>query len=577
MSSTTKRGFVPELDGLYFYPGVKKDKKGVEQESDAIRICAPLGVLALAVDEDDRWGKLLEWQDPKEEVVSWVMADRLLEKRDELFQTLRDRGLDIEPSGEAHAYLCIYLSTQKPVRFINVVDHLGWWEKDGKLSYVLPDRVLGAPSDVVFSGNKKAYTVLGSLQQWQTHVSKKCIGNSRLAFCVSLAFAAPLLYLMNEQSGGINLWGLSQKGKTTALDVALSVAGVEKKTWRTTDNSLESLCEERTDGLLGLDEMAQVDPHAAGRIAYMVANGFGKGRSDQSGNSRKVKHWRTLLLSTGEIKLADKMAEIGERTRGGQEVRLVDVPSDAGAGMGVFEHLHGAKSPGEFSDQLRLASVTYSGTAYLRYLESLIAILAEEPKLPALLRQQRDDFIARNVPDGASGQVRSVCGRFAVIAIAGEIATDLDITGWPPGEATTAAETCFRAWLGQRGSNGDRDIEQGVRQVIAFIEKHGTSRFQTIGDGDGEFAVMGYAGRAGYRRKTVNQKTAEVSWQYYVLPNAWEEVTAGYNAEAVAKELAKRGLLVRGDKTRLTTKVTTPDGRVQVYCIKGAILAGDDV
>ena len=88
------------------------------------------------------------------------------------------------------------------------------------------------------------------------------------------------------------------------------------------------------------------------------------------------------------------------------------------------------------------------------------------------------------LPDGASGQVRSVCGRFALVAAAGSLATAFGLTGWPDDEADRAAATCFRAWLERRGSAGDHDIETGIRQVIAYVEAHGSSRFEAAWEPD---------------------------------------------------------------------------------------------
>ena len=60
------------------------------------------------------------------------------------------------------------------------------------------------------------------------------------------------------------------------------------------------------------------------------------------------------------------------------------------------------------------------------------------------LRQQ---FIADHLPAGSDGQVRSVAGRFGVVAAAGELATEWGILPWEIGEATQAAAICFQAWL----------------------------------------------------------------------------------------------------------------------------------
>ena len=45
------------------------------------------------------------------------------------------------------------------------------------------------------------------------------------------------------------------------------------------------------------------------------------------------------MLSTGEVRIADKLAENGQRARAGQQVRLIDVPADAVVGLGVFDNV----------------------------------------------------------------------------------------------------------------------------------------------------------------------------------------------------------------------------------------------
>src|SRR5207244_2611988 len=125
-------------------------------------------------------------------------------------------------------------------------------------------------------------------------------------------------------------------------------------------------------------EMGQVDAREAGEAAYMLANGAGKGRAGRDGSARRSAQWRLLFLSSGELSLADKMAEAGKRVRAGQEVRLVDVPADAGAGMGIFEDLHGAASPGEFAEILRNATARCYGTGIRAYLDAVAERLAAD-------------------------------------------------------------------------------------------------------------------------------------------------------------------------------------------------------
>ena len=112
-------------------------------------------------------------------------------------------------------------------------------------------------------------------------------------------------------SGGFHWRGDSSCGKTTALRVAASVYGgpAYLQRWRATDNALEAVAAQHCDGLLILDELAQVDPRTAGECAYMLANETGKSRSTRTGQTRQRLTWRLLFLSAGEIGLAAHMAE----------------------------------------------------------------------------------------------------------------------------------------------------------------------------------------------------------------------------------------------------------------------------
>ena len=179
--------------------------------------------------------------------------------------------------------------------------------------------------------------------------------------------------------------------------------------------------------------------------------------------------------------LSQRMAEAGKRAMTGMEVRLIDVQMDAGKGLGVFENLHGFEQAGAFSDYLRDASATYYGTPIRAYLERLVALRSADPEgLADFVRTYREDFIAAHVPAGADGQVRSVAGRFGVIAAAGEMAITFGALDWPDGEAGRACVRCFRDWLDARGTIGSGEAQKAIAQVRRFIELHGNSRFLEI-------------------------------------------------------------------------------------------------
>ena len=83
------------------------------------------------------------------------------------------------------------------------------------------------------------------------------------------------------------------------------------------------------------------------------------------------------------------------------------------------------------------------------------------------------------------------------------------------------------------------EFETGLAQIRHFLEAHGSSRFQTIGE-DVEAKIVN---RAGFRRAA-----ADGRWEYFVLPESWKsEVCAGQDARALARELQRRGYLVPGN------------------------------
>ena len=256
------------------------------------------------------------------------------------------------------------------------------------------------------------------------------MGNSRLVFAVSMAFASPLPNLAGAESGGFHLRSNSSDGKTTALRVAASVCGAPEymQRWRATDNGLEALAMQHCDAPLLLDELAQLDPKAAGEVAYMLANGSGKTRAGRTGGMRARADWRLLFLSAGEIGLAQHMSEAGKQARAGQELRLAEIPADAGAGLGLFENLHESGHGAEFAKALDQATRKHYGGAWVAFLGRLVG--EDVGTITNALHEGQRIFERRFLSDDASGQARRVAGRFALVGAAGELATRWDITGW---------------------------------------------------------------------------------------------------------------------------------------------------
>ena len=550
------------------------DEKGVfaydVEQGDRTWICSPLYIEADTRDASgNNWGRLLRFLDADGREHKWAMPMSLLSGDGKGYrEELLNSGLILSPVGKARTLLDFYLST-KPKEKVRCVNKIGWQGE----AYIFPNESIGSVDgeEIYLQAQEtnQLLTVSGEENEWRDHIGHYCIGNSRLVFAVSLAFASSLLNLVGEEGGGVHFRGETTEGKTTALYVAGSVwgGGSEKgflKRWKATGNGLEHVAACHNDSLLCLDEIAECDPREIGSIAYMLANGQGKIRSHRGLGNRPLTEWRLLFLSSGEIRLSDLMQQAGQRIKGGQEVRFVNVEANAGCGFGLFEDVHDFKGGAAFSKHLVECSKRYYGTAIRSFLRQLISNLnGIRRDAKAFMKQ----FIAEHVPEGVSGEVGRVANRFALAAYAGEIASEMQITGWGEGEATKAAAKLLNEWLADRGTSGSSEEEKAVRQVRHFLELHGASRFQARGD---EKIVN----RAGFKEV---HESGEI--EFLIQEEAFRrEVCAGFDPTMVAKVLLKRKFLTRPSKQEkgLTTLRRVPEmGRMRVYVVTSSIFAGN--
>lgn len=563
-----RKGFA---DGVYWI-GLKRDpESGDHIEEPPVWICSPLRIEAVTRDANGgEWGRLLVFNDGDGREHRWAMPMSMLAgSGEELRAELLRQGLLITSDTARRRRLLDFIQWERPSKAARCVGRTGW---HGSV-FILPGASYGPASaePVIFqTANPEgvALGAAGTLEDWRAKVAAPCAGNSRLVLALSAAFAGPCMDLVGAEGGGLHLRGGSSVGKSTALRLAASVFGEPTRyarTWRQTDNALEGVGPLHSDLLLILDEIGQLDPKVAGQCAYLLANGQGKGRARRDGTPRAPVVFRVLFLSAGEIGLGDLVAQGGGKIRAGQEVRVVDVPADAGRGLGLFDRLPAGMAPGLFADRLKQAADTHYGHA----LPAFLTALTRDRETAKRAVQEMRDTLAADLAKGCDdGQVRRVAQRFALIAAAGELATHYGLTGWEPEEAGAAARQCFEAWLGARGSRGNAEPAAMLAQVRAFLEAHGDSRFTPWGEGS---TTQRTVNRAGFRKGT------DAGPEFYVELEVFRrEVAAGFDAAAVARTLAAHGALMTEGDNGLTRKERLPDGRhTRVYRIGPAIWNGE--
>ena len=592
---------VPEMldrflvsDEGVFYLGQDQDGRSTAPQW----ICSRLDVTATTRDEDGQgWGFLLTFCDPAGTLRTWAMPARMLAgDGGEYRAALLNMGLRIASGTNARNRLTQYLQTRQPAEMARCVDRLGWHGR----AYVLPRETLSQADGerIVYQADGLAenpFKQRGTIEQWREKVAALCVGNDRLVFAVCCALAGALVRHAGVDSGGFHLRGGSSCGKTTALKVAASVWGGASymQRWRATDNALESIAAQHCDGLLILDELAQVDPKTAGECAYMLSNEQGKARNTRTMQARPRLAWRLLFLSAGEISLSQHMAEGGKRSKAGQELRMADVPADAGQGLGLFNELHELASGAALSMHLGKACEAHHGTAgraWLQWLVEHVDTLRDACR--AGIEQHAQDWI----PEAASGQVQRVGRRFALLAVAGELATEAGITGWPQGEAARGVRACFNAWLASRGGIGDAEVSNMLTQVQRLLEERGASCFAWM-NRVGDDRAPNPTERWGFRRlvdkkgKPINRVDDGDAYgravdfldddgtevEYFVLVEAFRnKLCEGFDPVTVARLLVKRGHLVPESERRLDRKeYIKGQGYARVYRIKASILADE--
>lgn len=529
-----------------------------KKPDESIKLASRLEVSAIVHDDDGQnFGKLVEFTNQlgqrRRVVIPMSMTAGDGAEYRKIFlssgvryisQRVRDRQLISE-----------YLQTTIPKHSVISVAKTGWYK--AKRVFVLPNQTLGSNGpDVMFQSESQSPGLRssGTLDEWRQNVSALASGNSRLVFAISAAFLGPLLQFINAESGGFHFRGASSIGKTTALTVAASVYSDKTfpLSWRATDNGLEGAAAERNDLCLILDELNEVSPEQIGSIVYMLGNGKGKKRANRYGGSRIPVAWTLSILSTGEISLADHIQSGSKRVFAGQEVRIVDIPADAGMGYGLFEELHDCGSGAILSSILNDASNKYYGTAGIEFIKYLIEAYDDFPvQIAAIV----DEFLAEMKAD-YNPQVKRVLKRFALVGAAGELATSYRITGWKPKEALSAAKMCFHAWLESRGSTGPMEDEQIASHLKHYFAQHGESRFTVIKADNAICEDRTTNNRAGFRKVNSNGEI-----EYFVFPEVFErEICKGFDVkQAIAVAEKNKWLRLGEDGTRKKCKFRIPN------------------
>lgn len=466
--------------------------------------------------------------------------------------------MGLEIAHRHRARVVEYIAGQHPKKRVTAATATGW---HGPELFITPTGNIGK-GDAIYQADSAAsgdYSKAGTLDGWREGIGAMLPGNPILQLAVGTALAGPLLYHLGiHTGGGFHLLWDSSNGKTTAVECAASTWGhgaYFTLKWNATANGLEGISALRNDCLLALDELGQADPRYVGDVVYSVADGIGKQRAGRTGAARTAKRWRLMLLSSGEVTLETKMAEAGKRTRAGQNVRLVTV--SAGRTSGAWDNLHGHPTGASLSDALKRAATTEYGHAGPEFVRLLIES-GDLGSLPAMLETIKASFPAE------AGQQARVAERFAIVALALELAVGVGLLPMEEREATANMVELFNGWGAGRGEGPSED-QQILKALGDFIDRHGGSRFQSVEAGADEVRD-----RAGYWESTATGRL------YLFTRSGLEEATKGFELARVVRALDSAGAIAKRDSGKHQAQKRLPDGsKSKLYFINPACLESD--
>ena len=524
-------------------------------------LCSPLHLRAVTCDEkQENVGRLVIFKDISGKEKEWIMPMELLKSSgDELRGHLLNKGVNIDGKNGKN-FLLEYLRTE-PLERITTVKSIGWHEG----CFILPDQIIGEnATNIKFHDSCEArpeFGIKGTLDGWQNNITKYAIGNTKLALAISASLDGALIHPLKKENGGFHIFGHSSTGKTTILAAASSTWGCPnyKRTWRATSNGLEGIAASTNDGFLPLDEISQCDPVQLGDVAYMLGNGSAKLRANRYGGARGTLNFRLIFFSTGEESLEAAIERNGEKSKAGQAIRFLSIPIQEQ--YGVWDELHNFPAVAELSMHINEAVKEDYGHAGITFLEKLTAALADKN---FNLSEKFKEILKQFPTADASGQDRRAIERFALAALAGELATEFDITGWPKETATKAAVTEYEKWRKHRGcgNSEERDI---LNRIYDYICTNGETLFSWVK----AVNLLQIPRRAGWHDgMEPNRGTIKT---YYFIPGEFKKILKGFDVNTVCEVLKKHNAL-DSDKDRnqksLRVSNETNQQKLKLYGVK---------
>jgi hypothetical protein len=210
------------------------------------------------------------------------------------------------------------------------------------------------------------------------------------------------------------------------------------------------------------------------QVAYAIARNRPRNvdKKHMKNSNLLVRDYRIIVLSSSELALGTIASNAGKPRKGGERVRLIDVPATFPGSHGIFDgELHGNTSIAETAklvDRLRLDAEQNQGFALRRFLKKF----TKDAKAICKLKGYMADFETKATVPLVEKTDRRIFKNFSVIYAAAALAIEYDILPWKKAATLKAIDKCMTASFHAVASlmQADSDVVSDIATIAHRLE-----------------------------------------------------------------------------------------------------------
>ena len=514
----------------------------------------PLGAVAYAepVDNIAEHGLVVRFKTRQGVIKDLSVPKAALEDNHALWPLLAAQGLQIMVSPRNRSGLKQYLIECEPEQVIRTYGKPGWHDTEVGPVFALRDRIIGDPDGLIQSSSCSPANTsqLGTFEGWLDEVATPALDFPPAAFGLLCSFAPSLIpHLPFSDDGGFHFYGPTSSGKSIFVEVAASAWGANKaapnrapyvQSWCTTLNTLEVIAEGHNNLPTCLDELGEATAGAVSKGAYMLSDGQGKKRMDRSGKAQRVRTFRTLVCSSGEVSVEEKVARSGRHLFGGQAIRFCDID--------IRHDTLFVEDPSKAA-LLKFATSKHYGHAGPLFIQKLKTRLECEQNetTSSSLSSEYESICARLIGDDNDPRRHRAARRFALCELAGNLAKEFDLLPFEtnPEQIVSAV---YQAWSTDAGATATNDNKTAAKRLTQFIDERSGLSIIRVKHNQEQHDPRGR--RDGW----IDEKNGYV----FLLRNALSEALGDYSIRSFCRAMVEQEYpILRPENTAQMTRKTT--------------------